>query len=50
MPFRLINTLATFQAIINDTLKMMLNWFIMAYLDDIVIYSKTLEEHVKYIK
>ena len=50
MPFRLINALATFQAIINDTLKTILNQFAMAYLDDIAIYSKTLEKYVTHVK
>ena len=35
---------------INDTLKTMLNWFAMAYLDDIAIYSKTLEKYVTHVK
>ena len=28
----------------------MLDWFAMAYLDDIAIYSKTLEKHVAHVK
>ena len=35
---------------INDTLKTMLNWFTMAYLDDIIIYSKTIKKHVAHVK
>ena len=50
MPFKLTNTPTTLQTMINDTLKTILNWFAMAYLDDIVIYSKTLGEHVKHVK
>ena len=50
MSFKLINAPTTFQAMINDTLKMMLNRFAMAYLDDITIYSKTMEKHVVHIK
>ena len=35
---------------INDTLKTILDWFAMAYLDDIAIYSKTLKKHVVHVK
>ena len=35
---------------INNTLKTMLDRFAMAYLDDIAIYSKTLEKHVVHVK
>jgi hypothetical protein len=50
MLFRLINTLATFQSLINDTLKGYLDIFYIAYLDDILIYSETLEQHIKYVR
>ena len=50
MSFKLINILVIFQAMINDTLKTILNWFAMAYLDDIVIYSKILKKHVVHVK
>ena len=50
MPFRLINAPATFQKLINDTLRDFLNDFIMAYLDDVLIFSKTYEEHVGYVR
>ena len=50
MPFKLTNALVIFQIMINDTLKTMLNQFAMAYLDNIAIYSKILEKHIKYIK
>ena len=50
MPFKLMNAPATFQTMINNTLKIILNWFAMAYLDDIIIYSKTLGEHISHMK
>ena len=50
MPFELTNALTTFQAIINDTLKTMLNRFAMIYLDDIAIYFKTMKKHVAHVK
>ena len=50
MPFGLTNTPATFQELINDTLKVFLNEFCIAYLNDILIFSKTYKEHVQYVK
>ena len=49
MPFRLINASATFQAFINNVLREYLNQFVIIYLDDILIYSKTKEQHVQHI-
>jgi hypothetical protein len=34
---------------INDALRQHLNRFVIAYLDDIMIYSKILKEHVSYV-
>jgi hypothetical protein len=45
MPFGLTNTTAIFQHFINNTLREYLDVFCTAYLDDILIYSDTLEEH-----
>ena len=50
MQFRLINILAIFQKRINSILGKYLNKFIMAYLNNIIIYSNSKEEHFKYIK
>ena len=50
MPFRLINAPATFQVFIDDVLKEYLNEFVLVYINDILIYSDTREEHVRYIK
>src|SRR5271168_4017266 len=49
MPFRLINTPATCQALINNTLRQYLDDFVIAYLNDILIYSENEEDHVKHI-
>ena len=48
MFFRLTNILVTFQAFVNNVLKKYLNIFITVYLDDILIYSQTEEEHELY--
>lgn len=44
-----MNVLASFQAYINDILYEFLNQFYVVYLDYILIYSNTYEEHVQYI-
>ena len=50
MQFRLINILATFQKRINSVLGEHLDEFIIAYLDNIIIYSNSKEEHFKHVK
>jgi hypothetical protein len=45
----LINVLILFQALINDILRFYLNIFVLAYLDNILIYSKIYKEHVQYV-
>src|SRR6266498_2108541 len=49
MPFRLCNTSATFQQLMNHVFYDHLGKFIMVYLNDVVIYSKSMIEHVKYL-
>lgn len=50
MPFGLTNAPATFQAFIQDTLRDYLDIFCVVYLDDILIFSKSQEEHDKHVK
>lgn len=49
MPFGLANTPSTFQYYINDTLRPFLDVFCTAYIDNILIYSNTYEEHRRHI-
>ncbi|KAI2652567.1 Transposon Tf2-9 polyprotein [Labeo rohita] len=50
MPFGLCNSPAAFQHLINDVLRDMLGRWCYAYLDDILIYSKTLDEHIQHVR
>ena len=50
MQFKLINTPAIFQKRINSVLGEHLDKFIIAYLNNIIIYFNNKEEHFKYIK
>jgi hypothetical protein len=49
MPFGLINTPALYQNLINNILRKYLDDFVVAYLDDILIYLKTKEKHIKHV-
>jgi hypothetical protein len=50
IPFGLTNAPATFQSVVDHTIQPFLNRFIVYYLDNILIFSKTLEEHRRYIR
>ena len=50
MPFRFTNVLATFQSLINNILQDYLDIFCIIYLNNILIYSETLEEYKEHVK
>jgi HD-GYP domain-containing protein (c-di-GMP phosphodiesterase class II) len=50
MPFGFINAPAIWQAFINNVLREYLDVFVIVYLDDILIFSKTEEEYKEHIK
>ena len=50
MPFGLTNAPSTFQRLMNNILKPVLYESALVYLDNIIIFSKTIEEHIKHIE
>ncbi|KAF7642148.1 hypothetical protein LDENG_00263700 [Lucifuga dentata] len=50
MPFGLTNAPAVFQALVNDVLRDCLNRFVFVYLDDILIFSKSVPEHRNHVR
>ena len=49
MPFGLTNAPATFQTMIDHVLRAFLDVCVVVYLDDILIYSETLDEHREHV-
>ena len=50
LPLGLTNAPATFQRLVNSILRPYLDKFVSVYLDDIIIYSKSLEEHLEHLR
>ncbi|CAI7845719.1 unnamed protein product [Closterium sp. NIES-54] len=50
MPFGLCNASVTFQAEMNHILRPRLDECLVVYLDDILIYSKNMKEHVEHLR
>jgi Reverse transcriptase (RNA-dependent DNA polymerase)/RNase H-like domain found in reverse transcriptase len=50
MPFGLKNAPGTFQRLMDKILREYINEFVVVYLDDIMIYSDSFENHVKHVR
>jgi hypothetical protein len=49
MSFRLMNALAHFMYLMNSVFMPELNKFVVVFIDDILAYSKSMEEHEEHL-
>jgi len=49
MPFGFTNAPTTFCTFMNDIFRELLDDFVVIYIDDILVYSNSMEEHVEHL-
>ncbi|GBG42333.1 hypothetical protein CBR_g75806, partial [Chara braunii] len=50
MPFGLTNSPATFQSLMDKVFRNQINRFVVVYSDDILVFNKSMEEHMRHLE
>ena len=50
MPFGVTNAPAQFMNMVQDLLSDLVDWFMIIFIDDILVFSKNIEEHTEHVR